>query len=277
MFPTQTLCSSSGIGILFAQILKGGVVRRQCGGPSLRMNAACDEWLSSMGHAYEVVQPEFTWGRVNTETADHASWICEIIDVVGSNLKFYSPKGIRCIARRGDDLPHRRYFRSFGLWVSGGLVRRKHENHKIHLTTSFTDLSHRGCLITQNSNVLQMTVLICGLQTETVGSLVCRPFVGTMYAFASTFLSTHIIIATTARQRLELALTTMRLLERHPIDERRLSRLCAADPDLSAIVELDVDLNVFVSISVPPHVLERLAERCRVPSGPCSRRNPCQA
>ena len=61
-----------------------------------------------------------------------------------------------------------------GLWVSGGPVRRKHENLKIHLTSSFTDLVHRGCLITQNSNVLQMTVLICGLLTETVGSLVCR-------------------------------------------------------------------------------------------------------
>ena len=88
--------------------------------------------------------------------------------------------------------------------------------------------------------------------------------VGTMYASASTFLSTHIIIATTARQMLELVLTTMRLVERHPTDERRLSRLCAADPDLSAIVELHVDLNAFDSISVPPHVLERLAERCRV-------------
>ena len=52
----------------------------------------------------------------------------------------------------------------------------------------------------------------------------------------------------------------MRLLERHPNDERRLSRLCAADPDLSAIVEL----NAFNSISVPSHVLERLGERCRV-------------
>ena len=57
----------------------------------------------------------------------------------------------------------------------------------------------------------------------------------------------------------------MRLMERHPIDdERRLSRLCAADSDLSAIVELHVDLNVFDSISVPPQVLERLAERCWV-------------
>ena len=90
------------------------------------------------------------------------------------------------------------------------------------------------------------------------------PFVGTMCACASTFLSTHVIVATTARQRLDLALITMRLLECHPIDERRLSRLCAADPDLSAIVELHVDMNVFDSISVPPHVFERLAERCRV-------------
>ena len=128
-----------------------------------------------------------------------------------------------------------------GLWVSGGPVRRKHENHKIHLTTSFTDLFHSGCWFV-------------GLSS----------FVGTMCACASTFLSTHIIIATTARQRLELALTTMRLLERHPINERRLSRLCAADPDLSAIVELHVDLNVFDSISVRPHVFERLVERCRV-------------
>ena len=42
--------------------------------------------------------------------------------------------------------------------------------------------------------------------------------------------------------------------------------VCAADSDLSAIVELHVDLDAFDSISVPPHVLERLAERCRVQS-----------
>ena len=56
-----------------------------------------------------------------------------------------------------------------GLWDSGGPVRRKNENLQIPLTTSFTDLYHRGCLIARNSNVLQMTVLTCGLQTETVG------------------------------------------------------------------------------------------------------------
>ena len=69
--------------------------------PSLRMNATWDEWLSSMGHAYEVVQPEFTWGRVNTDTADHASWIYEIIDVVGSNYKFLLSKGnpVHCSSR----------------------------------------------------------------------------------------------------------------------------------------------------------------------------------
>ena len=56
----------------------------------------------------------------------------------------------------------------------------------------------------------------------------------------------------------------MRLLERHPIDERRLSRLCAADCDLSAVIELQIDLDVFDSTSVSLHVLESLAERCRV-------------
>ena len=87
-----------------------------------------------------------------------------------------------------------------------------------------------------------------------------------MYDCATKFLSTHVIVATTARQRLELALTATRLLERHPIDERRLSRLCAADCDLSAIIELHVDLDVFDNTSVPLHVLERLVERCRVPA-----------
>ena len=85
-----------------------------------------------------------------------------------------------------------------------------------------------------------------------------------MYDCATKFLSTHVIVATTARLRPELALTAMRLLERHPIDERRPSRLCATDCDLSAIIELHVDLDVFDSTSVPLHVLERLAERCRV-------------
>ena len=55
----------------------------------------------------------------------------------------------------------------------------------------------------------------------------------------------------------------MRLLERHPIDERRLLRLCVADRDLAAIIELHVYLDEFHSTSVPTNLLERLAERCR--------------
>ena len=53
------------------------------------MNAARDDWLYSMGNAYEVPQPEFTCGRINADHTDHATWIYEIIDVVGSNHKFY--------------------------------------------------------------------------------------------------------------------------------------------------------------------------------------------
>ena len=88
-------------------------------------------------------------------------------------VSFYSPKGIQYTARRGDDLPHPGP-QIIGLWVSGGPVRRKHGNHKIHLTTSFTDLFHRGSLITQNFKVFADD-FFCGLLTETLGSLVCRP------------------------------------------------------------------------------------------------------
>ena len=99
-----------------------------------------------------------------------------------------------------------------GLWVSGGPVRRKHENYKIHLTTSFTDLSHRGCLITQYPTCCRRCCDLWFANRDS-GLPSLSSFVCTMYACASTILSTHIIIATSARQRLELALTTMRLLE----------------------------------------------------------------
>ena len=51
--------------------------------PSLRMNAAWDDWLHSIGDACKVPQPEFTWGRVITDQSEHATWIYEVIDVVG--------------------------------------------------------------------------------------------------------------------------------------------------------------------------------------------------
>ena len=66
MFPAQTSCSSLGIGTLFDPILKRWSSASSVWRPSLRMNAAWDEWLSSMCHAYEVVR------RVHTDTTDHA-------------------------------------------------------------------------------------------------------------------------------------------------------------------------------------------------------------
>ena len=225
--------------------------------PSLRMNATWDEWLSSMGHAYEVVQPEFTWGRVITDTTDHASWIMDLMRSLMWWVQTIS------LAGRGDDLPHPRTSDHWpvGLRWSGAKKKRKPPDSSDHIV-------HRPIppwLL--DSAEFQRVADDCfdlWFANRDSGFAGLSSFVGTMYACASTFLSTHIIIATTARQRLELALTTMRLLESHLIDERRLSRLCAADCDLSAIVELHVDLDVFDSISVPPHVLERLAERCRV-------------
>ena len=59
-----------------------------------------------------------------------------------------------------------------------------------------------------------------------------------MYACATKFLSNDVVIAKSAMHKREMALAAMRLLGRHSIDERRLSRLCTADRDLAAIIEL---------------------------------------
>ena len=170
--------------------------------PSLRMNAAWDEWLSSMGPAYEVVQPEFTWDRVTTDTADHASWIYEIIDVVGSNCKSYSPKGIRCTARRGDALPHPRTSDHWpvGLrWSGTKETRNSHDSsdHIFHIPLPPWLLDNAE---------FQRDADDCfdlWFANRDSGFAGLSSFVDTMYACAPTFLSTHIIIATIARQRLE--------------------------------------------------------------------------
>ena len=117
----------------------------------------------------------------------------------------------------------------FGLWDSGGPVRRTNENLQIPLTTSFTYLLPSWLLDNAEFQRVADDCFDLWFANRDSGLAGLSSFAGTMYACASTFLSTHVTIATTARQRLELALTAMRLLERHPIDERRLSRLCAAD------------------------------------------------
>ena len=209
-------------------------------------------------------------------TPDRASWIYEIIDVVGSNHKFYSPNGLRSSARRGDDLPSSTYLRSLACGTRAVQCEEQHDNLKIHLTILFTDLYHPWLL---DNAEFQRVIDDCfdlWYANRDSGLAGLSSFVDTMHACASPFLSTHVIIATTASQRLKFALTAMRLLERHPIDERLLSRLCAADSDLSAIVELHVDLDVFDSISVPPHVLERLAGRCRVQADAVLVENPAR-
>ena len=130
--------------------------------PSLRMDAAWDDWLHSIGDAYEVPQPEFTWGRVNADQSEHATWIYEIIDVVGSNRKFYSPNALRSSARRGRDLPHPRISDHWPVVLRWSGMKTR----QIHQTTSSKDPYQRGCLKTWNSNVLQMSVSTRGLQRE---------------------------------------------------------------------------------------------------------------
>ena len=260
IFEEKTSWSSLGIGTMFAQILKGG--SSSSWRPSLRMNAAWDDWLHSIGDAYKVPQPEFTWGRVNADQSDHATWIYEIFYVVGSNRKFYSPGALRSSARRGDDLPHPR---TSDHWLvelrwSGLKTRRKPQDSSNHI------VQRRIPAWLLENMEFQRVADECfdsWFANREIGLAGFSSLVSTMYECATKFLSTHVIIATSARQKLELALTAMRLLERHAIDERRLSRRCVADRDFAAIIELHVDLDVFDCTSVPLNVLERLAERCR--------------
>ena len=226
------------------------------------MNAAWDEWLHSIGDAYEVPQPEFTWRRVNADQSEHATWIYEIIDVVGSNRKFYSPGAQRSFARRSDDLPHPRASDHWpvGLRSSGVRTIRKPED-------SYDDVVQRPIPAWLLENVeFQRVADECfgsWFANREIGLAGLSSFVSTMCDCATKFLSTHVIIAKSAVHNPELALAAMRLPERHPIDQRRLSRLCVADRDLAAIIELHVDVGESDSTSVPTNVRERLAERCR--------------
>ena len=150
-------------------------------------------------NGFPPVQPEFTWDRVNTDTADHASWIYEIIDAVGSNYKFYFPKGIRCTARR-DDLPHPRTSDHWPV-VSGGRTKktRKPQDSSDHIV-------HRliPSWLLDNAEFQRVAddCFDLSFANRDSGFAGLSSSVGTMYACASTFLSTHVIVSSTARQRL---------------------------------------------------------------------------
>ena len=185
--------------------------------PSLRMNATWDEWLSSM-----------RWCSLNSHgdvsmptplIMPHGSmrslmwWVQTIIFIL--QLEYDSlPVG-------GDDLPHPRTSDHWpvGLRWSGAKKKRKPPD-------SSDNIVHRPIppWLLDNAE-FQRVVDECfdlWFARRDSGLAGLSSFVGTIYNCATKFLSTHVIVATTARQR--LALTAMRSLERHTIDERRLSR-----------------------------------------------------
>ena len=209
----------------------------------------------------EVPQPEFTWGQVIADQSEHATWIYEVIDVVGSNRKFYSPGALRPSARRGDDMPHQRSSDHWplGLRWSGARTKRQPRD-------SSDDIVRRPIPVWLLENVeFQRVADECfdsWFESRGVGLNGLMSFVSTMYACATKFLSNDVVTAKSALHKREMALAAMRVLERHSIDERRLSRLCTADRDLAAIIELHVDLDDFGGTTVPVDVFEHLAERC---------------
>ena len=113
-------------------------------------------------------------------------------------------EGIRCTACRGDDLPHPRTADQWpvGLRRSGTKKTRKsHDScdHIVHIPLPPWRLDNA-----EFQRVADDCFDLWFVNRDS-GFAGLSSFVGTMYACAPTFLSTHIIIATTARQRLKLA------------------------------------------------------------------------
>ena len=75
--------------------------------PSDGMNSAWQRWLHSICDSREVLQPEFTWGRVMSSQQSGSSWTHEVLDVVGSNGG-ESDGDPQFFSRRCDDIPHPR-------------------------------------------------------------------------------------------------------------------------------------------------------------------------
>ena len=59
-----------------------------------------------------------------------------------------------------------------------------------------------------------------------------QSFAAEVHERASWYMSSKLLQAKSAAHRLEVALAALPVLQQHPVDERRLSRLCSIDPAL---------------------------------------------
>lgn len=249
-------------------------VERQSGAdtarrPSERMNSSWAAWLESMGSAYEMPQPEFTWGRVVKDRAGRPSWTYQVLDVVGTNHGVLDEGGCWCVPRRVDDLP---YPRASDHWPVGLLWkserrRKRRRKRKSDENDENAVLSVRRAmpawLMRSNSFVTELDEWFDDWFSDRPrGMSGLRSFVAGVHALATHFLESTIVLATTTTHKFELALAAVASLRRVPIDERRLSRLCQADPELASIIELTVDVHGMSNFCASPNAMSSLRTRC---------------
>ena len=83
-----------------------------------------------------------------------------------------------------------------------------------------------------------------------------------VHTMAQEYIKNFTVRAKTAAHKLEVALAMQSAIGRDELDERRISRLCARDPDLLDIVVLRLDLVTGLS-TVGKGLKEAIAARCR--------------
>ena len=230
--------------------------------PSRLMVDAWDCWLASIGAAEQIPQPEFTWSRITSDQAGRTGWTYEVLDVVGSNAWTGYASEMQGYARRCDDVPFPKASDHYpvGLrWLDpASRGRRRKSSGSRTLKRAIPQW-----LIACPDFISELDAWVDDWFSDRPASIAgLVSFSDGVHAFASSYLSSRVVLAKTARHKLELALAASKLLKRYPIDETRLARICAADPGLQEIVELEVDVNIPGDVRAHDAVLERLRARC---------------
>ena len=183
-----------------------------------------------------------------------------MLDVVGTNHDPWSGPNLQAFSRRGDDVPHPR---ASDHWPVGLRWQEPRPKKRRPATSSQVKRAIPQWLF-DNADFLagldEWFEAWCDDRPRGLQGL--QSFTCEVHDRASSFMSSNVVQAKSAVHRLELALAALSLLKQRPLDERRLSRLCSADPQLANLIEIDVDLESPGSFQVPQQAFELLSARC---------------
>ena len=101
--------------------------------PSSRMIAAWSTWLTGIGRAHEVHQPDLTWSRFTREGRS-PSWVYEVFDVVGTNEN--GAVNSQVAARRVDSVPYPRVSDHWPVGLRWLPIRHRRKQRRANQETS---------------------------------------------------------------------------------------------------------------------------------------------